>query len=122
LRAAEAWRSGEYDREIVPVPGVELDRDESIRDAPSLEALPTLKALFATHGTVTAGNSSSINDGASAVLLGAEGALAVEPLARITGRGVAGNDPNLFGVAPLRLQSELSLGQDGAGPMSMSSN
>jgi acetyl-CoA acyltransferase len=101
LRAAEAWRSGDFAREIVPVPGAELHRDEGIRDPPSLEALPTLKALFATDGTVTAGNSSSINDGASAVLLGAEGALEVEPLARITGRGVAGNNPNLFGVAPV---------------------
>jgi acetyl-CoA acetyltransferase family protein len=66
-----------------------------------MEALGSLRASFADDGTVTAGNSSSINDGASAVLLAAEGAIDAEPLARITGRGVFGNDPDLFGVAPV---------------------
>jgi acetyl-CoA acetyltransferase family protein len=66
-----------------------------------MEKLSGLKALFAADGTVTAGNSSSINDGASAVLLGAEGALDRPPLARITGRGVYGNDPDVFGIAPV---------------------
>ncbi|GAA1918594.1 thiolase family protein [Microbacterium aoyamense] len=99
--AAEAWASGAYDAEIVPVPGIELARDEGIRDDTTLEKLGTLKALFAADGTVTAGNSSPINDGASAILLGAEGAMDAEPLARITGRGVFGNDPDVFGVAPV---------------------
>ena len=67
----------------------------------TLEALGGLRALFAADGTVTAGNSSPINDGASAILLGAEGVLDAEPLARITGRGVFGNDPDVFGVAPV---------------------
>lgn len=99
--AAAAWDAGHYDAEIVQVPGAELPRDEGIRAETSLEKLGALRALFAEGGTVTAGNSSSINDGASAVLLGAEGALDAEPLARITGRGVFGNDPQLFGVAPV---------------------
>ncbi|WP_169582012.1 MULTISPECIES: thiolase family protein [Microbacterium] len=99
--AAEAWAAGAYDGEIVQVPGAELPRDEGIRDDTSLEKLGGLKALFAADGTVTAGNSSPINDGASAVLLGAEGAIEAEPLARITGRGVFGNDPDVFGVAPV---------------------
>ncbi|MEL5991077.1 thiolase family protein [Microbacterium phosphatis] len=99
--AAEAWASGAYDAEIVQVPGAELARDEGIRDGSTVEKLATLKALFAADGTVTAGNSSSINDGASAVLLGAEGAIDGEPLARIAGRGVHGNEPDLFGVAPV---------------------
>jgi acetyl-CoA acyltransferase len=99
--AARAWADGAYDGEIVQVPGAELARDEGIRDDTSLEKLGGLRALFAADGTVTAGNSSPINDGASAVLLGAEGALDVEPLARITGRGVFGNDPDVFGVAPV---------------------
>ncbi len=99
--AAEAWAAGVYDPEIVQVPGAELVRDEGIRDDTTLEKLGGLKALFAADGSVTAGNSSSINDGASAVLLGAEGALGVEPLARIAGRGVYGNDPDVFGVAPV---------------------
>jgi len=100
-RAAEAWAAGVYDGEIVQVPGAELARDEGIRPDTSLEKLGGLRALFAADGTVTAGNSSPINDGASAVLLGAEGALESEPLARITGRGVFGNDPDVFGVAPV---------------------
>lgn len=99
--AAQAWAAGVYDDEIVQAPGNELARDEGIRDDTTPEALARLKPLFAADGTVTAGNSSSINDGASAVLLGAEGALDAEPLARITGRGVFGNDPDVFGIAPV---------------------
>ncbi|MDQ0726580.1 thiolase family protein [Microbacterium sp. W4I20] len=100
-RAAEAWASGVFDDEIVAVPGVELSRDEGIRDDTTLEKLGGLRALFATDGTVTAGNSSPINDGSSVVLLGAEGATDAEPLARIAGRGVFGNDPDVFGIAPV---------------------
>ncbi len=99
--AAQAWADGVYDREIVQVDGRPLARDEGIRDDTTLEALGGLRALFAADGTVTAGNSSPINDGASAILLGAEGVLDAEPLARITGRGVYGNDPDVFGVAPV---------------------
>ena len=99
--AAEAWAAGRYDAEIVPVPGVELARDEGIRDHTSVEKLAGLKALFATDGTVTAGNASSINDGASAVLLGGEGAIDAEPLARVIGRAAHGVDPDQFPIAPI---------------------
>ncbi|MBO9578223.1 MAG: thiolase family protein, partial [Microbacteriaceae bacterium] len=101
--AAAAWADGAYAGEIVQVPGFELARDEGIRDDTSVEALARLKPLFAPpgEGTVTAGNSSPINDGASAVLIGAEGALDAEPLARIAGRGWHGNDPDLFPIAPI---------------------
>jgi acetyl-CoA acetyltransferase family protein len=99
--AAAAWEAGVYDPEIVQVPGAELARDEGIRADTSLEKLASLRPLFAKNGSVTAGNSSSINDGASAVLLGAEGVLDMDPLARITGRGVFGNDPDVFGIAPV---------------------
>lgn len=100
-RSAQAWADGVFDDEIVAVPGVTLPRDEGIRDDTTLEKLGGLRALFAADGTVTAGNSSPINDGASAVLLGAEGAMDAEPLARIAGRGVFGNDPDVFGIAPV---------------------
>lgn len=100
-RAAAAWHDGVFDGEIVKVPGVDLVRDEGIRDDTSVERLATLRALFAADGTVTAGNSSSINDGASAVLIGAEGALDVEPLARIAGRAAHGVDPDDFPIAPI---------------------
>lgn len=101
--AAAAWAEGRYDAEIVQVPGAELARDEGIRDDTSVEKLAGLKALFAADGsgTVTAGNSSSINDGASAVLLGREGAIDAEPLARITGRAAHGVDPDQFPIAPI---------------------
>ncbi|MDQ7879405.1 thiolase family protein [Microbacterium sp. QXD-8] len=101
--AAEAWAANRYDGEIVQVPGAELARDEGIRDDTSVEKLAGLKALFAADGggTVTAGNSSPINDGASAVLLGREGALPGEPLARITARAAHGVDPDQFPIAPI---------------------
>jgi len=99
--AAEAWAAGVYDREIVQVPGAELARDEGIRDGSTVEKLAGLKALFAADGSVTAGNSSPINDGASAILLGAADAIDAEPLARITGRAAHGVDPDLFPIAPI---------------------
>lgn len=100
-RAAQAWSRGVFGDEIVEVPGAALTRDEGIREDSTLEKLGGLRALFATDGTVTAGNSSPISDGASAVLLGSEGAVGTEPLARIAGRGVFGNDPDVFGIAPV---------------------
>ena len=100
--AAKAWAAGIYDDEVVAVPGVTLERDEGIRDDASSESLAALKPAFRADGSVTAGNSSPLNDGASALLIGAEGAVpGVEPLARIIGRGVSGNDPDVFGIAPV---------------------
>jgi acetyl-CoA acetyltransferase family protein len=83
---------------------VALDRDESIRADTSLAALGRLKTVFRDAGTVTAGNSSPLNDGASALLLGsAEGARTAgrTPLARIASRAVAGVDPQVFGIGPV---------------------
>lgn len=99
--AAAAWDAGLFDDEIVAVPGNDIARDETLRADTTAEALAGLKPAFSADGTVTAGNSSSLNDGASMVLIGAEGALSSEPLARITGRGVAGNEPQYFGIAPV---------------------
>jgi acetyl-CoA acetyltransferase family protein len=99
--AARAWADGVYDHEIVQVGGAELARDEGIRDDTSVEVLAGLKALFAAGGSVTAGNSSPINDGASAVLIGGEGAMDAEPLARIAARASHGVDPDVFPIAPI---------------------
>lgn len=99
--AASAWAEGRFDDEIVQVEGHALARDEGIRDDSTAEVLAGLRPAFRAGGSVTAGNSSPINDGASAVLLGAEGALDAEPLARIAGRAAFGNDPDVFGVAPV---------------------
>ena len=98
--AADAWAAGVFDNEITQVSGFELARDEGIR-ATTLETLAALKPLAGPGGTVTAGNASSTNDGAGAVLIGAEGALDLEPLARIAGRAAHGVDPNMFPIAPV---------------------
>lgn len=100
--AARAFAEGAYAAEIIDVPGVDLARDEGIRDNTSMAALAALKPAFLANGSVTAGDSSPLNDRASAVLLGAENALpGAKPLARVIGRGVAGNDPGIFGIAPV---------------------
>jgi acetyl-CoA acetyltransferase family protein len=99
--AAAAWEAGRY-AEVIPVPGVDLIQDEGIRADASLESLAALQPAFRPDGTVTAGNSSPLNDGASLLLLAGERPpFDGEPLARITGRGVAGNEPELFGIAPV---------------------
>lgn len=99
--AAQGWAAGVYAGEIVQVRGHELARDEGVRDNSTVEVLASLAPAFSVDGTVTAGNSSPISDGASAILLGTEDAIDGEPLARITGRGVFGNAPDVFGVAPV---------------------
>ena len=103
--ADAAWTEGFYDDLVVPVPGVELARDESIRADTTAERLAGLRTSFRTDdGTVTAGNASPLNDGASAVLLGSAGAqerLGLAPIARIAGRGASALDPQYFGFAPV---------------------
>ncbi|MFE7794722.1 thiolase family protein [Streptomyces sp. NPDC057460] len=102
--ASRAWRDGAYDTEVVPVDGVDLPRDEGIRDDTSLEALARLKPVFRQGGTVTAGNASPLNDGAAALLLADEAGLAEigrEPLARIRAGAVTGIEPQYFGLGPV---------------------
>jgi len=104
--AAKAWAEGIYDSEIVQVDGYELSRDEGIRSEVSISSLAKLDTAFVDGGTVTAGNSSPLSDGASAILLGTENSLPAEPLARITGRGVYANDPDMFGIAPVEAANQ----------------
>jgi acetyl-CoA acyltransferase len=102
-RADRAWTEGFYDDLVVPVPGADLARDETIRPGSTAETLAALKPAFRSGGTITAGNASALNDGASAVLLGSEAAASkinAEPLARIAGRGAFALEPQLFGFAP----------------------
>src|ERR1019366_2115747 len=90
--------------EVVPVPGVELTRDESIRSDTTLERLAELAPAFVEGGTVTAGNSSPLNAGASMTLIGDERARRLpgrQPLARIVAMGAHGVDPDVFGIAPV---------------------
>mgnify|MGYP001028904047 CR=1 FL=1 len=118
--AHAAWESGFYDDLVVPVDGVDLTRDEGIRPGSTPEVLAGLKPVFRTPeqgGTITAGNASPLNDGASAVLLGSEKAAATigtEPLARIAGRGVMALEPQAFGYAPVEAANR-ALARSGIG-------
>jgi acetyl-CoA acetyltransferase family protein len=115
--AARAWDEGFYDSHVVPVDGVELARDEGIRPDSSPDKLAKLKPAFRPQGTVTAGNSSPLNDGASALLLGDQATadrLGKTPLARIAGRGAAGVDPDVFGIGPVKA-AEIALRRAGIG-------
>ncbi|MFE3176820.1 thiolase family protein [Amycolatopsis sp. NPDC059090] len=118
VNAARAWDEGFYDDHVVPVEGVELTRDEGIRPDSTPEKLAKLKTVFRKeNGTVTAGNASPLNDGASALLLGDAAAaerLGKTPLARIAGRGAAGVDPDVFGIGPVRA-AEIALERAGIG-------
>jgi acetyl-CoA acyltransferase len=108
--ADAAWNEGKYDNLVVNVPGTALTRDESIRPTSTAEVLAGLKTVFRPvsdgpgGGTVTAGNASPLNDGASAAWLGSEAGgkeLGLDPLARIAGRGAAALEPQFFGFAPV---------------------
>lgn len=100
-RAAAAWSNGTFDNQIVQVAGAELATDESLRADTTVAGLAGLKPAFRTDGSVTAGNSSPLSDGAAALLIAGENAALGEPLARIVSRGVAANDPDVFGIAPV---------------------
>jgi acetyl-CoA acetyltransferase family protein len=116
-RAVASWENGFYEQWVVPVPDTELERDENMRADTSLEKLSRLKPAFVADGTVTAGNSSPLNDGAGAMLIGDEaGARSAgkEPLARIVARGAAGVDPDVFGIAPVQA-AESALRRAGIG-------
>jgi acetyl-CoA acetyltransferase family protein len=99
---AQAWDTGFYDGWVLPVPEAELSQDENLRRDTSTEKLAKLKPAFVTDGggSVTAGNSSSLNDGAGALLIG-DDSLPGEPIARIVSRGTHAVDPDIFGIAPV---------------------
>ena len=109
VRAREAISAGYFQREIVPVPViakkqtvlVNLDDGPSRFDEAKLRAL---RPAFSDAGTVTAGNASSINDGAAALLVmeaGRARSLGLAPLARIVATSVAGVDPSVMGIGPI---------------------
>jgi 3-oxoadipyl-CoA thiolase len=110
-RAVAAAEAGRFDDEIVPVDvrqpkgePVTVHADEGPRPDTTLERLASLKPVFRKGGTVTAGNSSQINDGAACVVLTtAERAreLGREPLARIVATGAAGVEPGYMGIGPV---------------------
>jgi 3-oxoadipyl-CoA thiolase len=110
-RAARAVAEGKFRDEIVPVPVPQpsgeplvVDRDEHPRPDTTPEALARLRPAFRKGGTVTAGNSSGINDGAAALLLveaSTARALGLRPMARVVSTAVAGVDPAVMGIGPV---------------------
>lgn len=107
MRAVKAQKEGMFKDEIVPVPlpdGSLLENDEGPRGDTSLERLATLKPVFMADGSVTAGNSSPLNDGAAAVVimsLGKARELGLKPLARLVTLAVAGVEPEIMGIGPI---------------------
>jgi acetyl-CoA acetyltransferase family protein len=98
---AQAWDDGFYDTWVIPVPDTELHHDEHLRRDTTKEKLSGLKPAFVADGTVTAGNSSPLTDGAGALLIG-DDSVSGEPLARFVSRGTHAVDPDIFGIAPVQ--------------------
>ena len=108
-RAARAWENGKFDNEIVPVEvpqrrgePIIFNKDEEYSNV-RMEKIPSLRAVFSKEGTVTAANASTLNDGASAlVLMSKEKAdeLGLHPIAKIVSYADAAQEPELFTTAP----------------------
>ena len=110
-RAAAAWDAGRFDGQVVPIPVPAgkgqtrpFTRDEHPRADTTLEALARLAPVFTPGGTVTAGNSSGMNDAAAAVVLMADdhaASLGLEPLGRLKAHAAAGVPPEIMGIGPV---------------------
>ena len=104
--ATELWNQGAYDADIVcvPVKDGEFCVDETVREGTTVESLAKLKPAFTPNGISTAGNSSPLSDGASALVVAGEGAVSEQgltPRARVVSYAVAGVEPSLFGMGPV---------------------
>ena len=109
---AAARENGFFNDEIVPViipqkkgPAIVFDQDEFPRPSTTIETLAGLRPAFTKTGTVTAGNSSGLNDGAAALLLASSEACikqGLKPLARIVAASVAGVEPSIMGIGPVK--------------------
>lgn len=106
-RAVASRENGFFDREIIPVElsdGTEVTKDDGPRPDTTVEVLSNLKPAFREGGTVTAGNSCPLNDGAAAVIVMSDTRareLGVTPLARIVSSGVTGVNPEIMGLGPI---------------------
>ena len=121
LRSQQRWAAADFSDELVVVDGVE--RDEHPRPDTTAEKLAALKPAFRSGGTVTAGNSSGINDGAAALVVASEEkaqALGIEPLGTLVGSAVAGVDPRVMGIGPIpAVQKLLARAGIGAGDLDL---
>ena len=108
--AAQAWNQGHFDAEIEPLDlgkSGKFERDETVREDTMLEGLAKLKPVFAEDGIVTAGNSSPLSDGASAIVVASADAVSTHGLTPRVGYAVAGVEPSLFGLGPVPAISKL---------------
>lgn len=111
MKATKAQQSGRLAEEIIPVvipqrkaDPIVFDKDEFIKPHTTPEKLAALKPAFKKDGTVTAGNSSGLNDGAAAMLVASESAVKnfnLKPLARIVSWAIAGVEPRIMGIGPV---------------------
>jgi 3-oxoadipyl-CoA thiolase len=102
LRSQHRWEAADFTDELIAVDGV--DRDEHPRPDTSAEKLAELRPAFRADGTVTAGNSSGINDGAAALVISSEKKareLGAEPLGTFVASAVVGVDPRVMGIGPI---------------------
>ena len=102
LRSQRRWAAADFSEELVPV--AELERDEQPRPDTNAEKLAGLKPAFRAGGTVTAGNSSGLNDGAAALVIASEEkarSLGAQPLGVFVASAVAGVDPRVMGIGPV---------------------
>ena len=103
-KAAAAQAADRFADELVAPYGAELAADECVRPDSSMEALARLRPVFREGGSVTAGNSSPMNDGAAALLLADRAGLdrhGLTPMARVVSRAVSGIEPHRFGIGPV---------------------
>ena len=108
----DAWASGVYDAEVIPVPvknpktrqSENFARDEHMRPQSTAEGLAKLRTVFKENGVVTAGNASGLGDGAAAMVIASRDYAdrnGLKPLARLVSWGMAGVDPRIMGIGPV---------------------
>jgi acetyl-CoA C-acetyltransferase len=111
MKAARAQEAGRFDEQILPITvpqrkgdPIVLEHDEGVKPKTTPEILATLRPVFKEDGTVTAGNSSTINDGAAALVLASAEkarALGLQPIARVKASAACGCDPEIMGIGPV---------------------
>jgi len=111
MKAKEARESGRFAKEIVPVEiprrkqdPLLFEHDEFIKPKTSIEVLGKLRPAFKKNGSVTAGNSSGLNDGAAAILIASEDGIkthGLKPMARVVSSAVVGVEPRIMGIGPV---------------------
>ncbi|HTA26894.1 MAG TPA: acetyl-CoA C-acyltransferase, partial [Bacteroidia bacterium] len=121
-KAAKAAAAGRFEKEIIPVAipqkkktgaqnpePLQFANDEFIKANTTLEGLAALRPAFRKTGTVTAGNSSGLNDGAAALLLASEAGMkkySLKPLARIVSSAIVGVEPRIMGIGPVEASNK----------------